>query len=255
MKQEALQEKVKGYNTSDIACHSPLGVGAALPSSASATSLLDKLLAQTRAVQQKLDVMTTPPSGGTTSKEAGVSRGPSSPTGQPVATLDRCLVRAQTLLNKADKLSAGVAARWAQTSRHPPADTKTSHTAGFPKPLQVQVCTDESVDASAHSPIGSKATGPLEAGGLVTATQDGEQHTEAAAAGHLEADTMHPKTHQVQVYAVGASDASAYLPLGSVATASLAAESTQSTLYKAAAKSELLEAGPMGDVSHLSEVT
>ena len=65
---------------------------------------------------------------------------------------------------------------------------------------------------------------------------------------------MHPKTHQVQVYAVGASDASAYLPIGSVATA-MAAESTQSTLYKAAAKSELLEAGPMGDVSHLSEVT
>ena len=72
-----LQVKVEGYNTLDTASHSPLEEPvppATLPSSATATSLLDKLLARTRTVQQKLDMMTNPPAKGAMAEEAGVDR-------------------------------------------------------------------------------------------------------------------------------------------------------------------------------------
>ena len=107
-----LQVKVEGYNTLDTASHSPLEEPvppATLPSSATATSLLDKLLARTRTVQQKLDMMTNPPAKGAMAEEAGVDRSPSTPAERPGALLDGCLSQAQTLLNKVDKLSAGYA--------------------------------------------------------------------------------------------------------------------------------------------------
>ena len=63
------------------------------------------------------------------------------------------------------------------------------------------------------------ATGPQVVGGLQVAdtTQNGKHYAEAAAR-HLVADTTHLITQQVQVCTVEASDASAYLPIGSVAT-------------------------------------
>ena len=85
------------------------------------------------------------------------------------------------------------------------------------KALQVPVCTADTNNAS--QPKGSVATGPMVVGGLQLAdtTQNGKHYAEAAAR-HLVADTTHIITQQVQVCTVEASDASAYLPIGSVAT-------------------------------------
>lgn len=95
-----------------------------MSSTATANSLLDKLLAQAAPMQQILETMTTSPSGGAKAEEvveAKVAR--DKPTGRPGAILDSCLARARTLHIKMDKLSAEVSAR--RDPRHPtlPADT------------------------------------------------------------------------------------------------------------------------------------
>ena len=83
-----------------------------MSSSATSKSLLDKLLAQAATMQQKLEMMTTSPSGGVKAEEvveAEAAR--DKPTGRPGAILDSCLARARTLHIKMDKLSAEVSAR------------------------------------------------------------------------------------------------------------------------------------------------
>ena len=77
-----------------------------MSSPASATSMLDKLLARSAALQQKLDSMTTSqPRGARAGKvrEAVEISGPS-------AMLDRCLTRTHALHGKVDKLSTDMAA-------------------------------------------------------------------------------------------------------------------------------------------------
>ena len=84
-----------------------------MSSTATANSLLDKLLAQAATMQQKLEMMTTSPSGGVKAEEvveAEAAR--DKPTGRPGAILDSCLDRALTLHIKMEKLSAEVSARW-----------------------------------------------------------------------------------------------------------------------------------------------
>ena len=95
-----------------------------MSSSATANSLLEKLLAQAATMQQKLEMMTTSPSGGVKAEEvveAEAAR--DKPTGRPGAILDSCLARVRTLHIKMDKLSAEVSAR--REPGHPklPADT------------------------------------------------------------------------------------------------------------------------------------
>ena len=58
-----------------------------------AISLLDKLLAKSRTVQEKLDKMTTTPSRVSAAERTRVARGPSMPAERPAAVLDRCLAQ------------------------------------------------------------------------------------------------------------------------------------------------------------------
>ena len=77
-----------------------------MSSPASATSMLDKLLARSAALQQKLDSMTTSKPGGA---RAGELR-EAVKTGGPSAMLDRCLTRTHALNSKVDKLSTDMVA-------------------------------------------------------------------------------------------------------------------------------------------------
>ena len=168
-----LQVKVESYDNIDIAGHSPLGnpiPAATMPSSGTAIGLLDKLLARSRTVHRKLDMLTTPPSGGSADTETRVARGPSMSAGQPAAILDRCLARTQSLHQKVDRVSAEVKAR-------------------SPRDRQVQVINNETNDASAHSPLDNVATVPLALGShhAASTTPTGRQ----AATRHLVADVTY----------------------------------------------------------------
>ena len=162
---DTLQVKVKSYKTFDTANCSPLGEprppaaeGATLSSPATANSLLDKLLAKTATMQQKLAGMTQ--SGQISHLETAtrppfqLARGTASPlvgTPSPGAILDSCLARACTLNVKMDKLSAEVSAR--QDPIHPtlPADTDQPGGQGsYDKASNLELARDTSATRKAE---------------------------------------------------------------------------------------------------------
>ena len=125
------------------------------------------------------------------------------------ATFGRCLTQAHTLLSKMDRMS---------TSSPQTKD-------GPPMTQQVHVGDKLSGDASARLPVGGVASDPLAA----TSTRTGGQRAAQAAAGRMAAGTGDPATGKVQVCKEDTSEASSYLPIGSVATGPLIAVPTTST--------------------------
>ena len=153
-------------------------------------------------MQQKLEMMTTSPSGGAKAEEvveAEAAR--DKPTGRPGAILDSCLARARTLHIKMDKLSAEVSAR--REPGHPKLPADTDQPGG-------QVSSDKASN--------------LELARDTSATRKVEKHqsfvTTEPAAKLQTAGAMPAKTLQVKVQSHNTLNTADSLPIGNVTSKS-----------------------------------